>query len=1269
MTADNKSRYRHLNSMNPNASTPTPLKRRVYLETTAGMLSRLTFSWITPVITTGNRRRLESGDIWLVNPKRSVNILADKFHAAFRRRVDREQILFLALYDALSYDFWVSGLCRLIASLAQVAIPASLHFLLSFVTEAFEASKSRPVVGDGKIDIEGPSLWRGVGLVAILIMLQVVLSLGTSHFTYHSAMLGVQARGVLIAAIFEKSTDMVKNGYTENIISKISSDTALVDQAIRAFHLIWTTPVIITLVFGILGLYLNSSAVAGISLLLVGIPLTSIAIKSTIRRQRKIRQTSNVRISLTQEILRSARFIKYNAWEPLFLPKLRGLRKRESALLTKLLVTRDVIQTISFSLPVFAAMLSFIVYSKSGHRLIAANVFSSVTLFSTLRVPFNALSAAVGQVTEGWAALKRLEAFFLAEEHREDTIWDHRSHSAISLERAGFSWGQAYNPRDVVKSKELGKYPRTMPFSLADIDFSVHHGELLAVVGSVGSGKSSLLSALAGQMRKTEGDFVIGAGVTSRIVCPQNAWIQHATLKENVLFGRPMHHEFYDRVIEACCLKADIQALPAGDDTDVGERGINLSGGQRQRVNLARAIYADTDIVLMDDPLSAVDAHVGRHIFEHAICGMLKDKTRILVTHEHQALSQCRRILWLDNGRVKALGTYASLLQTESNFRVMVSAATGAKKETGIAPPIAATADRTQPTRDKRVVNDGTLVKEESPEVQAPLYVYKAYARSSGCLLNAAIPILILVIWNQYIVIYASLAVTQAALTFLFAATLSVLGSRASSRMLTRAITKPLGRLMGLFTYDAEVMDQQLPDSLGKFLSSIALVISTCALVVAYFPWFALALAVLAAAYLYATAYYRAAARQLKYHEAARRGVVFARFVEAVSGMLTIRAYGGEVRFARRVREAIDDWNAAAYLTIASQQWLACWLDLIAILVVLTAGLLVVLGREQVDPSVAGVVLSSILALRQMIQLVVQQLAAFESSMNSTERMHHHGTEVPEERSQPVAAVADPGLWPGRGQISMVDVHMQYRPELPFVLEGLNIDIKSGEKIGIVGRTGAGKSSLTTALFRLVELSRGRIIIDGLDLSLIPLPMLRSRISIILQDATLFSGTIRSNLDPFDQYTDMELWDALHQTGLSDNSGTGSTRLHLDSIVEEEGTNFSHGQRQLLSITRTLLRNTQVIICDEATSAVNPETDRKVQETMLRVFAGKTVLTIAHRLNTIVKYDRICVLEQGRIAELDEPHRLWERGGLFRGMCDGAGVREGDFDTNASISR
>ncbi|KAI1408895.1 P-loop containing nucleoside triphosphate hydrolase protein [Hypoxylon sp. FL1857] len=330
---------------------------------------------------------------------------------------------------------------------------------------------------------------------------------------------------------------------------------------------------------------------------------------------------------------------------------------------------------------------------------------------------------------------------------------------------------------------------------------------------------------------------------------------------------------------------------------------------------------------------------------------------------------------------------------------------------------------------------------------------------------------------------------------------------------------------------------------------------------------------------------------------------------------------------------------------VGAQRWLAVWLDLISVSVVLITGLLVIFAGGIVNPSISGVVLSSVLGLRIQIQLIVQHLGEFEECMTSTERLHECCTQLPEEPSQQVTVSAPdvPEAWPTRGGIEITNVNMLYRPGLPMVLKDFSMDVRGGEKIGIVGRTGAGKSSLATALFRLVELSWGNITIDCLDIKRIPLPILRSRISIISQDPTFFRGTIRSNLDPFGKHTDAEIWDVLHQVGVNGSSTTTtSRRLHLDADVEEGSANSSQGQRQLLSIARAILRNTRIVICDEATSSLDPETEAKIQDVMLKAFTNKTVLTIAHRLKTVLKYDRICVLDEGYIAELDTPIGLWE---------------------------
>ncbi len=395
--------------------------------------------------------------------------------------------------------------------------------------------------------------------------------------------------------------------------------------------------------------------------------------------------------------------------------------------------------------------------------------------------------------------------------------------------------------------------------------------------------------------------------------------------------------------------------------------------------------------------------------------------------------------------------------------------------------------------------------------------------------------------------------------------------------------------------------------------------------------------------------------------------MVFAKFGESLSGTACIRAYGLQNRFIHTVRDAIDDMDSAYYLTFSNQRWLSVRLDTVGNLIVLTTAILVVTSRFSVNPAIGGLVLSYILSITQLLQFTVRQLAEVENAMNATERLHYYGTELEEEAPEHTIDVRP--SWPEHGEIVFDNVRMRYRAHLPLVLRDLSLHVQGGERIGVVGRTGAGKSSIMTTLFRLVELSGGFITVDGIDISKIGLRDLRSRLAIIPQDPTLFRGTVRSNLDPFNEHTDLELWSALRQSDLVhegaslDDKSPG--RIHLDGIVEEEGLNFSLGQRQLMALARALVRGSQIIVCDEATSSVDLETDEKIQRTMATAFAGKTVLCIAHRLRTIIHYDRICVMDAGKIAELDTPLALFEtEGGIFHGMCERSGIRREDFFRN-----
>ncbi|KAI1319870.1 P-loop containing nucleoside triphosphate hydrolase protein [Xylariaceae sp. FL0255] len=1347
-----------------------PKEKMPSAEAQAGFFSLLTFQWMAPLMNVGYRRPLQQQDLWEVNPRRSVEVMTAKCKESFIRRTKNGEShpLLRALHETFFWEFWIGGFASLVSSVFQVLSPFLLRFLIAFATEAWD---------DMQAGRSPPPISRGIGLILGITFMQLFQSTGTNHFIYRGMMIGGQVRAVMIDMIYEKSMtisgrakaggklitdgpaedgsqDDTKDGKKKKkskakkktdaeikndkmgiagdgtgwsngrIVSVMSVDTYRVDQASALFHLMWTSPLSTLITLAILIVNLGYSALAGFAVLVIGIPALTRAIRSLFKRRMVINKITDQRVSLTQEILSSVRFVKYFGWEGSFLARLKEIRTREIRGIQFLLGIRNAINSVSMSLPIYASFLSFITYSLTSHGLDPAKVFSSLALFNGLRVPLNLLPLVIGNAVDAWSSLKRIEEFLKSEDQEDTAAYKPEAEHAIEMSNSNFTWERTPTQEAQLKGKKGAakkepKHPpksekalptsenssdtastlveEREPFKLDNINLAIGRKELIAVIGSVGSGKSSLLAALAGDMRKTSGEVTMGA---SRAFCPQSAWIQNDTVRNNILFGKELDRVWYKKVVKACALESDLDMLPNGDATEIGERGITVSGGQKQRLNIARAIYFDADIVLMDDPLSAVDAHVGRHIMDHAILGLLKEKCRILATHQLWVLSRCDRIVWMDSGKIRAVDTFDNLMVNEPEFKhLMETTAVEEKEEEPVKKSEEKSADKSK-TKKK---GQALMQAEERAVSSVPWSVYGAYVRASGTILNFPLVMAILVIsqganiatslwlsyWTSdkfgfttavYIGVYAAIGTTQAFLLFLFSISLTIFGTRASKVLLQQAVVKtlrapmsffdttPLGRITNRFSRDVDVMDNNLTDAMRMYFLTLAQVLAVFALIIAYFHYFAIALVPLSFFFVLAAGYYRASAREVKRFESVLRSTVFAKFSEGLTGTATIRAYGLQRHFVGNLRDAINEMNSAYYITFANQRWLSMRLDLIGNLLVFTTGILVVTSRFSVPPSIGGLVLSYILGIVQMLQFSVRQLAEVENGMNAVERLLHYGTQLEEEAPEHTIDVRP--SWPEKGEIVFENVEMRYRANLPLVLQGLSMHVKGGERIGIVGRTGAGKSSIMTTLFRLVEISAGRITIDGLDISTIGLHDLRSRLSIIPQDPTLFHGTIRSNLDPFSEHTDLELWSALRQADLvpadaQPGDKSDPSRLHLDSVVEEDGLNFSLGQRQLMALARSLVRGSRIIVCDEATSSVDMETDDKIQNTMAAGFKGRTLLCIAHRLRTIIGYDRICVMDAGKIAELGTPLELWDIGesGIFRSMCERSGIRHEDIVT------
>lgn len=794
------------NSFGRKETTPVPTQRQPSPEHNAGFFSLLTFQWMAPLMQLGYQRPLELNDIWAVNENRSVSLMQTKLVASFesRRRSGDNAPLRKALYDTFRQEFLLGGFCSLVASIVQVLSPFALRFLIQFASDAYRASRG------GR---DAPPVSHGVGWVIGITLLQFLQTTCFNQFLYRGMIVGGQARAVLIALIFDKTTKIsgraragglpadsrppglepgseeekewmqkavrkistattVQAGWSDGkIVNLMSMDTSRVNNGSIMIHILWTSPVSILLALALLFVNINYSALPGFALLVLVAPLLAKATKAMIARRIGVNTVTDQRVSFTHEMLQGVQFIKYFSWDSAFLDRLAGMRSREIGQLRAALAIRHVITAVGTSMSPFAAMLSFVTYALSGHELTSSHVFSSLSLFGALSLPLNQLPLILGHVTDAAQSVLRIQEFLLAEETQDPVDWDLKNENAVVLKDASFTWEQssARSAGGVEdgRKEDVSSEPHAShenhgdtivqsvreegAFTLRDLNLTVGRDELIAIIGTVGSGKSSLLSALAGDMRKTAGTITIG-GV--RAFCPQSAWIQNTSIKENIILGRrntegscgPQEQVNSDRryndVLDACALRPDLDMFTDGDLTEVGELGITISGGQKQRLNIARAIYSDADVILMDDPLSAVDALVGQHLMDHAICGLLKGKCRILATHQLHVLRRCDRIVYMSEGRIVADGTFDHLMANDPSFqRIMATIAQEGSQERTQKDDKDDEAEEDkseQGSAEKGPQESAAMLMqdEERPVKNAGWSIYGAYARFSGSILN-----------------------------------------------------------------------------------------------------------------------------------------------------------------------------------------------------------------------------------------------------------------------------------------------------------------------------------------------------------------------------------------------------------------------------------------------------------------------------------------------------------------------------------------------------
>ncbi|XP_056627063.1 ATP-binding cassette sub-family C member 3 isoform X1 [Triplophysa dalaica] len=1333
-------------------------------ETTAGFLSRMTFWWFTGLAIKGYKSPLESKDLWSLNKQDSSELVVpsllnewevekSKVHsepnvkeqATFiktgtgaetnhvgdnpeeaevllsKRKESRQPSFLWALIRAFGPYFLIGSAFKLLQDLVSFVNPQLLRMLIIFTKQP---------------DVP---MWWGYALAFLMFGTSLLQTLILHQHFQYCFVTGMRLRTGIIGAIYRKSlviTNEAKRSSTVGeVVNLMSVDAQRFMDLTTFLNMLWSAPLQIFLALFFLWENLGPSVLAGVAVMVLLIPFNAFIAMKTRTYQVEQMKHKDDRIKLMNEILNGIKVLKLYAWEVSFKEKILQIRQKELNVLRKTAYLSALSTMAWTSAPFLVAMTTFAVYVTvdETHILDAEKAFVSLSLFNILRFPLNMLPQVISSIVQASVSLKRIEDFLSHKELDPESV-DRRNNAseyAVTVVNGKFSWTK----QDHV--------------TLENINVMVPQGSLLAVVGHVGCGKSSLVSALLGEMEKLEGEVSIRGSVA---YVPQQAWIQNATLRDNILFGKPYVEKKYQCVLEACSLTPDLEVLPGGDLTEIGEKGINLSGGQRQRVSLARALYSESDVYLLDDPLSAVDAHVAKHIFDHVIGpeGVLQGKTRILVTHGITFLPQVDNILVMVEGRMTEMGSYQELLKQNGAFaeflrnyslediieddEVTLSVVDEEEdfpedalsnhidmvdnepaenearrqfmrqmsimsndpenpKNKSIRLRRCSVKKLAEPQAEKIEQKGEKLIQTETAETgKVKFKVYWEYAKAVGPLLSLFICFLYgcqsaaaiganfwLSEWTNdalknrtqefvpmRVGVYAALGISQGALILgncLLCRAYSMLKAAHKTHLnMLHAILRapqaffeatPSGRVLNRFSKDVDTIDSLIPDNIDIWMRTFWYTVNVLIVCSALTPMFLIVIVPLMLFYWWVQRFYVATSRQLKRLESVSRSPIYSHFSETITGTSVIRAYGRNSAFVLMSNMKVDDNQKSYFPGIVSNRWLGVRIEFIGNCIVLFAALFAVIGKEKLNPGLVGLSVSYALQVTMSLNWMVRMTSDLESNIVAVERVKEY-SETPTEAPWVVEDKQPPPDWPSKGNVELVDYSVRYREGLDLVLRNLSLKVKGGEKIGIVGRTGAGKSSMTLCLFRLLEAAEGEIIIDEVKISEIGLHDLRSKLTIIPQEPVLFSGTLRMNLDPFEKYSDDEVWKALELSHLKKFVSNQAAKLNLECA--EGGENLSLGQRQLVCLARALLRKTRILILDEATAAIDLETDDLIQSTIRTQFEDCTVFTIAHRLNTIMDYTRVLVLDKGQIAEFDTPTKLIGQKGIFFGMAKDAGL-------------
>lgn len=1164
------------------------------------------------------------------------------------------------------------------------------------------------------------------------------------------------------------STSSLSGTSTGKIVTLMSADAQKVQDAFLTIHSLWGAPIMIVVILIFLYSYVKWATFVGLGVMLSVGPLAGSLSRVLGKLQKARVGWTDKRVGVVNEVIAGIRVIKFYAWESSFMKRIQEYRDEEGNLLKKIAAATALFVVVLLIGPVFVAIACFSSYTLGGYTLTTADAYTALAFFSILRMPLSFLPMFITTAINAMIGLRRIQGFLSNPDAEDRSMDDGVPKGTVQIQDGAFQW-------DASQSKP----------TLRDITFSAEPGSLTMVVGSVGSGKSSLLASLIRQIDRISGTVRVGGSIA---YVSQSAWIINDTVRENIIMGKTFNEQKYMDALKVSQLIDDLGMWQKGDLTEIGERGITMSGGQKQRVSIARAVYADADVYLMDDPLSAVDAHVGKALFEGCLTGALAGRTIVLVSNAIHYLSHADKVIWLENGTIKAMGCYDEVVlagfnpesladssaeegqakssigrstsgscskDQDSSGRVMKIAeekeedgdekasdseisdssaechplSEGASSRESSSPTILAGAvgheldsnglplvnqkNAKEPLRqiqnskssdaqstivtdeEEKTLNKVTNKGKEHKKEQELTGVEEREGGSIGWKVVgqyvvafggfvAVTGVFILLILEQgfkigtdrwiglwaedkvniqlwgYIVVYAGLGVLFGIFTFLRTLCFSYNHVRAALNLhrwllvhllklpMSFFDTNPSGRIVNRFSRDMDIVDMTLTQSMAQCLGCFGIFLGILVVICMATPFFTPFLIPLTLVYFWIQRLYIPSGRELQRLESISRSPIYTQFGETINGVATIRAYGLVDHFTSLSDSQIQ-LNAAAFTTQkAASAWLSTRLDVVGLITLMLAAVLAVQGG--IEPALAGLSLVYALDMTKFLKFGTQTASRIESDFNSVERIVQYlkpGIEGNEDiENDKVPEVEKPANWPANGAIKVNNVSMRYRDDTPLVLKNVMLDIKAGEKVGIAGRTGSGKSSLFLAFYRMVNIEEGDIEIDGVNTSGLKLSTLRKVMSMIPQDPFMFSGTVRLNLDPFDEYQDDEVWKALNGVGLKPVIEELPEKL-LAPVVDNGG-NFSQGQRQLFCLARALLRKSKILMMDEATASVDTETDALIQRTIRDSMKDTTVLTIAHRINTIMDSDKVLVMDKGEVGEFGAPQELLKsENGLF----------------------